>query len=83
MWLVVIDHIKPARPGRSTPRAGGGIAPVMTETTKSLAYRRPGVLTRLKAILGIGIITALIGLLLAIVVGLAIGATIFLLRDGL
>jgi hypothetical protein len=83
MWLVVIDHIKPARPGRSTSGAANGSAPLTTQATTSVAYRRPGVFTHLKAIVGISVMTALIALLLAIVVGLTIGATIFLLRDGL
>jgi hypothetical protein len=83
MWLVVIDHLKPARPSRPGPRDTSGAAPVKAEIIRSVAYRRPGVFTRLKAIVGLGVISALIGLLLAIVVGLAIGATIFLLRDGL
>jgi hypothetical protein len=81
LWLLIVDRQQTARARARSHRAPS--APVVARPTRAVAYRRPGPLTQLKAIVGISAISVAIGAAIAFGTAFVVGISALLLRHAL
>lgn len=81
LWLLIVDRPKPVTRSRWLRRGRVTIPISHATATPALAYRRPGVIGRLKAIFGLGAMTLAIGIVLTFAVIASVAAAAIALRQ--